>query len=257
MNTHKLTLGVREHAVPATVAFLSDSAAAAGLRAKVIVSGTGGWQYIDIVSSGAGKLESLEYVRASLGFGRAQTVAAGDSGNDVAMLAGRHRAIVVGNAQPDLVAWAAKQCDGGGGGDVCATAESAPVTQHAPPLRLGGGGGDVVDVEAVAVLAVVDAPAEPPATPADVAAAAQAGGDGGDAAAAAPAVLEAAAPAAAPAAPPPLAPAAAAAAAPAPAAAAAAAAEAEEEALEGARLYRASASLAWGVIEGLQHFGFA
>ena len=113
MNAHKLTLGVREAAVPATVAFITEAVAAAGLRAKVIASGTGGWQYVDVVAAGAGKLESLEYVRAALRFSRAATVAAGDSGNDVAMLSGRHRAIVVGNAQPDLAAWAAAQCGEG------------------------------------------------------------------------------------------------------------------------------------------------
>ena len=36
-------------------------------------------------------------------------MACGDSGNDITMLGGRNRAIVVGNAQPDLVAWVAEQ----------------------------------------------------------------------------------------------------------------------------------------------------
>lgn len=79
--------------------------AASGVRAKVITSGHGGWKYVDIVSAQAGKLESLEHVRRQLGFGLAATVACGDSGNDILMLSGENRALVVGNAQPDLLKW--------------------------------------------------------------------------------------------------------------------------------------------------------
>ena len=48
-------------------------------------------------------------MRAQLGFSHGQTVACGDSGNDLAMMEGQHKAIVVGNAQPDLVAWLSEQ----------------------------------------------------------------------------------------------------------------------------------------------------
>jgi hypothetical protein len=51
-------------------------------------------------------LQALEYARRSLGFAPEHTVACGDSGNDVDMLEGDHLSIVVGNAQPDLRAWA-------------------------------------------------------------------------------------------------------------------------------------------------------
>lgn len=53
----------------------------------------------------AGKLQALEYVRQQHGFSHAATIACGDSGNDILMLSGSNLAIVVGNAQPDLVAW--------------------------------------------------------------------------------------------------------------------------------------------------------
>ena len=53
----------------------------------------------------AGKLQALEYVRQEHGFAHAATVACGDSGNDILMLSGKNLAIVVGNAQLDLVAW--------------------------------------------------------------------------------------------------------------------------------------------------------
>jgi phosphoserine phosphatase len=44
-------------------------------------------------------------VRKQHGFSVAATVACGDSGNDILMLSGQNLAIVVGNAQPDLVQW--------------------------------------------------------------------------------------------------------------------------------------------------------
>ena len=238
MNAHKLTLGVRDAAVEEFISQVSAATAAKGLRAKLIASGTGGWRYVDVVSCGAGKLESLEYVRKSLGFTLGATVAAGDSGNDVAMLSGRNRAIVVGNAQPDLAAWAAAAC-GMDGGDRCAFPDSDRA-EPAPPLAaLLREPVDVVDVEATDVSASqpVEEPAQAAAAVVDV--------DASSASAAEP--LAAAVAVAERPAPPPAA---------APAPAPAPAAEDGEE-VEGARLYCASATQAWGIIEGLQHFGFA
>jgi len=235
MNTHKLTLGVRDASVADFISEVSAAATAAGLRAKVIASGTGGWRYVDVVSAGAGKLESLEYVREMLGFDLSSTVAAGDSGNDVAMLSGRNRAIIVGNAQPDLVAWAAQAC-GMDGGDRCAFPDSDPEPQSPPlmnhallatPMSDDESDSDVVDVEATAVSA--SRPMDDDAPDAiDV-----------EAAPSAVAVAER---------PPPE---------PQAAPAEEAPAVAAGEAVDGARLYCSSATQAWGIIEGLQHFGFA
>ena len=61
---------------------------------------------MDCVSAGAGKLESLEYVRKQLGFEHLQTIACGDSGNDILMLSGDTRCIIVGNAESELRQWA-------------------------------------------------------------------------------------------------------------------------------------------------------
>ena len=61
---------------------------------------------MDVVPRLAGKLESLEYVRRAFGVPTDRTVACGDSGNDILMLSGENKAIVVGNAQPALVRWA-------------------------------------------------------------------------------------------------------------------------------------------------------
>jgi len=73
---------------------------------RLIVSGTGDWRFLDLVPINGGKREALEYARQKLGFPSERTVACGDSGNDKDMLEGDHHAVVVGNAQPDLMAWA-------------------------------------------------------------------------------------------------------------------------------------------------------
>lgn len=45
-----------------------------------------GWRFIDVVPKGAGKGAAMEYVRTKLGFSPDQTVACGDSNNDLLML---------------------------------------------------------------------------------------------------------------------------------------------------------------------------
>ena len=103
---HKITLGVRDAHVAGASEAIRERCEAAGLTVKVIASGVGGWQYLDVVSARAGKLESLEYVREDFGVAVDRTVACGDSGNDELMLSGANRAVVVGNAQPVLMEWA-------------------------------------------------------------------------------------------------------------------------------------------------------
>ena len=137
---HKITLGVRDEHVEAVISeierfceeaslsegssevdgstdgsVVSDAVGAPTMATKtkkqrvipkLIASGTGGWQYVDVVSRRAGKLESLEYVRDAFNVSTSRTVACGDSGNDILMLGGANKAIVVGNAQPALVRWA-------------------------------------------------------------------------------------------------------------------------------------------------------
>ncbi|KAK3282896.1 hypothetical protein CYMTET_9385 [Cymbomonas tetramitiformis] len=109
LNEHKITLGVNDEVLADVMKEIHTRLDESQVSAKVIFSGTGGWKYVDIVSSGAGKLESLEYIREHFDFEREQTVACGDSGNDILMMEGGNRAIVVGNAQPDLVKWVTSQ----------------------------------------------------------------------------------------------------------------------------------------------------
>ncbi|WIA20655.1 hypothetical protein OEZ85_005031 [Tetradesmus obliquus] len=104
-NDHKVTCGVNVGVLQKVLDQLQSSLDAARVQANIIVSGTGDWRFLDLVPIRAGKLQALEYVRASHRYPLSSTVACGDSGNDILMLSGRNLAIVVGNAQPDLVQW--------------------------------------------------------------------------------------------------------------------------------------------------------
>lgn len=55
------------------------------------------------------RVQALEFVREQLGFEHSATLACGDSGNDIDMLGGRNLAVVVGNAQAELLRWLIKE----------------------------------------------------------------------------------------------------------------------------------------------------
>jgi sucrose-6F-phosphate phosphohydrolase len=109
---HRVALSVRAAGAAAAEAALRAGAAARGLEVEVITSGEGAWRYVDCVSARGGKLAALEYVRALFGVERARCLAAGDSGNDALMLGGDNPAVVVGNAQPELLQWVVRQPQG-------------------------------------------------------------------------------------------------------------------------------------------------
>lgn len=104
-NDHKVTCGVHVDVMDQVQQQIADSLEADGVEARLILSGKGDWRYLDIVSINAGKLQALEFVRQKYGFDHNRTIACGDSGNDKDMLSGQNLAIVVGNAQPDLLKW--------------------------------------------------------------------------------------------------------------------------------------------------------
>lgn len=105
-NKYKLTVGVKDEFVNDVNEAIRSACDDNRLECKIIISGSGGWKFIDCVSTGAGKLESLEHIRKQLGFEVCETVACGDSGNDILMMSGESRAVVVGNAEPELREWA-------------------------------------------------------------------------------------------------------------------------------------------------------
>ncbi|KAL4859929.1 Fumarylacetoacetase [Chlorella vulgaris] len=126
MSEHKVTCGVRLDVLDGVLAGIKRELADGGVRHRIVVSGSGDWRFLDLVPVEAGKLQALEYARRTLGFAPEQTVACGDSGNDIDMLEGRHRSIVVGNAHPVLLEWAeARQrslAGGAQGGELLVTA---------------------------------------------------------------------------------------------------------------------------------------
>jgi hypothetical protein len=60
----------------------------AGHKAQFIISGSGDYQYMDVLSIHGGKRNAMEYVRGIFGISPSRVVAAGDSGNDILMLEG-------------------------------------------------------------------------------------------------------------------------------------------------------------------------
>ncbi len=111
---HRVALAAKAAAAPAVAAGLEAAAAAAGLRFQTIISGVGEYRYVDCVAARAGKRAALEYVAALFGVPSERTLAAGDSGNDALMLGGTCAGVLVGNAQPELVAWALARADAQG-----------------------------------------------------------------------------------------------------------------------------------------------
>lgn len=110
MNDYKITCGVAKSALDTVLEQIQAQLDAEKVLYKAIVSGKGEWRFVDLVPAAAGKLAALEYAAETLGFAPHQTVACGDSGNDLDMLQSGgqkgHHAIVVGNAQEDLMNWA-------------------------------------------------------------------------------------------------------------------------------------------------------
>jgi len=126
---HKLSLGVRDHAVDATVSELQKTLLeTCGIEVQLIISGHGDWRYLDVVSIAGGKHSALQYVRSQLSkrtinmshkikptnavlstfdfpYTEANTLTAGDSGNDIAMLDGPEFGVIMGNAQAELRNW--------------------------------------------------------------------------------------------------------------------------------------------------------
>lgn len=74
-----------------------------GLEVQLIYSGS---LDLDILPSRANKGMAMAFVRQDLGIDPSQTVACGDSGNDIALFADRpERGIIVGNAMSELLEW--------------------------------------------------------------------------------------------------------------------------------------------------------
>ncbi len=83
------------------MAELSAALKLQGLSCQLIYSGG---KDLDILPQNADKGKAMQFVQAQFKIGDLQTVACGDSGNDIALF-GQNRGIIVGNAQPELLSW--------------------------------------------------------------------------------------------------------------------------------------------------------
>ncbi|MEM9295482.1 MAG: HAD-IIB family hydrolase [Planctomycetota bacterium] len=95
---HKISYYLRG-AEPHTIAEIEGALASAGLDARVVYSSS---RDLDVLPGGVDKAAAAAFVARSLGYPDTRVVAAGDSGNDRAMLSAGFRAVVVANAKPEL-----------------------------------------------------------------------------------------------------------------------------------------------------------
>lgn len=87
---HRIALSVHKDMVRQVEDKVKAEVERAGYKAQFIVSGSGDFQYMDILSIHGGKRKAMEYVRRIFGITPTRVVAAGDSGNDILMLQGVH-----------------------------------------------------------------------------------------------------------------------------------------------------------------------
>jgi sucrose-6-phosphatase len=74
-----------------------------GLHTRIIYSGS---KDLDILPKRGNKGLAMQFLRQQWDFEPTQTVACGDSGNDIALFSmAQERGIIVGNAQPELLQW--------------------------------------------------------------------------------------------------------------------------------------------------------
>ncbi|MBD2136264.1 sucrose-phosphate phosphatase [Anabaena sp. FACHB-1237] len=99
----KLSYYLKEKLATTIVPELEQQLQAAQLDIQVIYSGS---KDLDILPRNANKGMAMTFVRETLEIAVEKTVACGDSGNDIALFAGRkEKGIIVGNATKELLAW--------------------------------------------------------------------------------------------------------------------------------------------------------
>lgn len=106
---HRIALSVHMTSLHDCLAHLRHGFSQHSIQVRIIVSGVGDYRYVDCVAIKAGKQEALEYIRALFNIPLSHCMAAGDSGNDILMLEGKHMGIIVGNAQQELLDWLLQQ----------------------------------------------------------------------------------------------------------------------------------------------------
>lgn len=104
-NTHKLSYYVPLHVNRDTLLqTMRERTEARGVRASLIwsVDEPAGIGLLDVLPAGATKLHAINFLSARLGFERRDIVYAGDSGNDMPVLASGIPSVLVANASADV-----------------------------------------------------------------------------------------------------------------------------------------------------------
>lgn len=118
-NVHKLSYYVPLHADRAALtAAMEARLERRGVRASLVwsVDEPAGVGLLDILPRSATKLHAIEFLRGHLEFAIAETLFAGDSGNDLPVLASHLPAVLVANATPEVQEAAQAQAAAGGRG---------------------------------------------------------------------------------------------------------------------------------------------
>ncbi|NJP09861.1 MAG: sucrose-phosphate phosphatase [Leptolyngbyaceae cyanobacterium RU_5_1] len=99
----KVSYYLTEEAAAAVIPQLETLLRDRGLDVQIIYSGG---KDLDVLPRHANKGMAMTFLREHLGIEPTQTVACGDSGNDLSMFEnGSERGIIVGNAMPELLDW--------------------------------------------------------------------------------------------------------------------------------------------------------
>lgn len=101
-NNLKVSYYLSEQAAIEVLPRLKSALSHNGLQTKLVYSGG---RDLDVLPSRGDKGLAVQFLRNKLAIDAHQTVVCGDSGNDIALLQGEERGIIVGNAQPELRQW--------------------------------------------------------------------------------------------------------------------------------------------------------
>jgi len=101
-NPFKVSYYLTEQAAVEVIPRLESALSKDGLQTKLVYSGS---QDLDILPIKGDKGLAVQYLRDKWNHEAPRTVVCGDSGNDIALLQGEERGVIVGNAKSELRQW--------------------------------------------------------------------------------------------------------------------------------------------------------
>lgn len=104
-NRHKLSFYVSlDMDTQALIRDIEARLTQAGVKANLIwsIDKQSGWGFLDVLPASANKLHAIQYLMRREGYGRDNTLFAGDSGNDLDVMVGGMLSVMVANADEEL-----------------------------------------------------------------------------------------------------------------------------------------------------------